>query len=87
VNERVGRWRLMEYRPGTYKKGPTKWVRDKHPAWKCECECGTIRWVKSCNLQNGQSTSCGCRNNSGVVKYAHLDLKPVNSVWALADTH
>ncbi len=28
--------------------------------WKCRCECGTIKFVTSCNLR-GKTTSCGCR--------------------------
>lgn len=28
--------------------------------WKCQCECGTVKNIRSCNLQRGGSLSCGC---------------------------
>lgn len=32
--------------------------------WICQCECGRILSVKSYNLRNGKSQSCGCINYS-----------------------
>src|SRR3990167_9881230 len=28
--------------------------------WLCECECGNIKTIKSINLRNGNTRSCGC---------------------------
>ncbi len=35
---------------------------DKHGValWKCQCECGNEKLVKSVNLRNGATISCGC---------------------------
>ena len=35
-------------------------VRGKHSFWKCECECGSVLVVSSCNLVRGNTKSCGC---------------------------
>ena len=31
--------------------------------WECLCNCGKICYVFSTNLKNGNTKSCGCRNN------------------------
>ncbi len=31
-------------------------------AWKCLCECGTIKIIKTENLRDGSTKSCGCLN-------------------------
>lgn len=36
-------------------------VRDRRPAWICQCLCGTVREVMGAHLRNGNSTSCGCK--------------------------
>lgn len=28
--------------------------------WECRCDCGNITAVKTCNLSNGHTKSCGC---------------------------
>ena len=32
--------------------------------WKCKCECGNIKTIRSSNLRNGTTTSCGCLKES-----------------------
>lgn len=32
-------------------------------AWECKCDCGTIKIVKTDELRNGDTKSCGCLNN------------------------
>ena len=32
--------------------------------WRCQCECGVIRDVRSNSLTLGKSTSCGCKNKN-----------------------
>lgn len=33
---------------------------DHAPLWKCQCDCGNTVKVKSGNLMNGKTNSCGC---------------------------
>ena len=30
------------------------------PIWECACECGNVVYIKSANLMNGNTNSCGC---------------------------
>ena len=32
----------------------------KHTTWLCECDCGTLKIVRSSNLRTGKTASCGC---------------------------
>lgn len=34
--------------------------RKKHQYWLCQCDCGTIKEIRSDVLKNGQTVSCGC---------------------------
>lgn len=43
------RWRLICISPGPGNK-----------AWKCKCECGTVKRILQHSLVNGDSKSCGC---------------------------
>lgn len=45
------RWTVISLGPRT-DKGAIQWL--------CRCECGTLRLVRSSNLQQGKSRSCGC---------------------------
>jgi hypothetical protein len=31
--------------------------------WQCQCDCGTVRFVRSTELLRGNSLSCGCGRN------------------------
>lgn len=33
---------------------------DHAPIWECKCDCGNMTKVKSGNLMNGKTNSCGC---------------------------
>ena len=37
-------------------------TRDKHGSimWKCRCDCGNIKYVRTSNLINKKTLSCGC---------------------------
>lgn len=35
----------------------------KYSAWLCQCTCGNIKAVKSQDLKDGSTKSCGCLNN------------------------
>ena len=41
--------------------------------WLCQCECGNFTYVKSDNLRNGHTLSCGClqREKAGLVNFKH----------------
>lgn len=36
---------------------------NKRTAWRCKCDCGNIKIVKTECLKSGDSKSCGCLNN------------------------
>src|ERR1700679_782279 len=39
-------------------------VGDRHrSAWLCQCDCGNTKIVKSEELKNGDTKSCGCLND------------------------
>jgi hypothetical protein len=40
-----------------------KYTLNKRSFWLCECDCGNITITCAGNLQNGHSTSCGCKRN------------------------
>ena len=50
---------------------------NKRYEWLCECKCGKRTWVKTANLLNGHTKSCGClskdiasqNNNKNFAKY------------------
>ena len=46
TGKKFGRWTVMKY------VGDSKWL--------CQCECGTISKVRTSELKNGNSKSCGC---------------------------
>lgn len=51
---RFGRWVVIEV------SGTGTSITDGNYRWKCRCDCGTERTVKSQNLIGGRSNSCGC---------------------------
>jgi len=50
--QRFGRLVVMK-RIGTSEK-------DRHPIWRCKCDCGKKTEVRSCDLKSGNTKSCGC---------------------------
>lgn len=51
--------------------------------WDCACECGARVWVKTVNLTDGNSKSCGClKRELGVMKVKHgMSHAPEYSSW------
>lgn len=49
---RYGRWLVMGYSHASRSNGAA--------CWFCQCDCGTVKTVKSTYLRSGQSQSCGC---------------------------
>ena len=36
-------------------------VPDRHGTmWRCQCDCGNIRYVRGSHLRSGDAKSCGC---------------------------
>ena len=60
TNQKFGKLTVLEY---SHTKNEKKY-------WKCQCDCGNIVFVCTCNLRNGHSKSCGCEN-SGRFKKTH----------------
>lgn len=57
-------------------------------SWKCQCECGTIKIIRSEDLRTGKVKSCGCRKNSLNRLTILFDLKylkrEIGSCWEWA---
>ena len=50
TGQAFGRWTVL---------GP-RVIRRGIAIWRCQCSCGTEKWVVSQTLRNGSSRSCGC---------------------------
>lgn len=57
--KRFGRWTVIE-QVGVDGRG--------EKMYRCQCDCGNIRTVRSSNLRGGKSSSCGCFANELVSK-------------------
>lgn len=55
--QKFGRWRVIQ-RASSIK---TKW--GTYTRWWCLCICGTKRMIKTSDLRQGKSKSCGCLAN------------------------
>lgn len=56
INQKFGNWLVLEPAPSLVSAGGTK-----RKAFKCQCDCGTVRVVARTQLVNGKSKSCGCK--------------------------
>ena len=57
-------------------------AHNKEIIYTCECECGTIKNIRSSNLRSGKTKSCGCARHSSasssereIIKRVVLDLR------------
>lgn len=48
---------------------------NRNAVYKCKCECGTYKYVKSCSLLNGHTKSCGCLQKEYVRKVQPIALE------------
>lgn len=46
-----GRWKVLAF---------SHIRKSKYAYWKCQCSCGTEKFVRGCKLRGGESKSCGC---------------------------
>lgn len=52
---------------------PTRKENETHVFWKCQCECGSITFVRSTSLLDPHGTrSCGCIHSKGEEKIAQI---------------
>lgn len=43
-------------------------IKNNNSYWKCICDCGNVKTVRSWNLQSGNTSSCGCGRKGWKVK-------------------
>ena len=65
VGARFGQWTTLR---------PDDTPRRAASFWWCECECGTVKLVRSCDLRSGRSGGCGCKKNEKLTKHGHAHL-------------
>lgn len=41
-------------------------TKDGRRIWKCQCDCGNIKFTSCQNLKRGHCTSCGCKNKEQI---------------------
>jgi hypothetical protein len=51
---------LTGLRFGKITVGTHAGIKGRHHIWNCTCDCGGTSIATSCNLQKGNTTSCGC---------------------------
>lgn len=49
-------------------------IKNGNSRWLCRCDCGNEVKVFGFNLKTGNTTSCGCAENTGNKKYNEYDL-------------
>lgn len=45
--------------------------KDGRRIWKCQCDCGNIKYTTCQNLKRGHCTSCGCKNKEQITELGH----------------
>ena len=65
TNQKFGRLTVLE---ATDKKN-----NDGRRIWKCQCECGNIKYTTCQNLKRGHCTSCGCKNKEQITQLGHAN--------------
>lgn len=48
-------------------------TKDGRRIWKCQCECGNIKFTSCQNLKRGHCTSCGCKNKEQITALGHAN--------------
>ena len=50
-------------------RGPNSECKAQHPRWNCVCDCGNERLVRSYNLREELTKSCGCMKREKLMDY------------------
>lgn len=48
--------------------------------WECRCDCGSVTYVRTGCLRNGNVRSCGCLNKDSITKHG-MHLSSEYTVW------
>lgn len=56
------------------KEVPIEERTSKRVQWYCQCDCGQITKVVTCNLNNGHTQSCGCKRAESMSKTMSTNL-------------
>lgn len=59
VGEKFGKLTVIEY---VGSKNNKRW-------WRCKCDCGNEKIIDTGSLRSGNTKSCGCMKNIGLIKY------------------
>lgn len=76
TGERFGRLKVL-YRVGT---------KNDHATWQCVCDCGNTKEIRSGDMVNGRSTSCGCLRKemvAEITKSHEMAGTRLYAIWAL----
>ena len=60
TNQKFNRWTVLQYDENK--------STSKRSYWICQCDCGTVKSVRSDQLSSGRSQSCGCLNRELAAK-------------------
>lgn len=71
TGRRFGRWTVLE----------EAGRRNGGVMWKCRCDCGTVREVRSNHLVMNRSVSCGCYNKEIITTHGNTKTD-LHHVWA-----
>ena len=52
-------------------------IKNKKTYWKCRCDCGKEKEIRSDGLKSGSTKSCGCYKNISFPQSIGLSLYPV----------
>ena len=76
----IHRNKLISYKSGklTVIEDTGKSTIDGHSLWKCQCDCGNITYVSSCNLKSKSVQSCGCLGHSSGEYFIATTLDELN---------
>jgi hypothetical protein len=56
--------------------------RETRPFWKCQCECGAVRWIRSTKLSEIESCGCLGREHSSITHRTHgMSKTPEFAAW------
>ena len=79
TNQKFGRLTVLERDKNRKTTGGSYWI--------CQCECGTIKSVKSISLRNGDISSCGCYRQEQLKKAKRILIVCGSSVERVTPSH